>query len=237
MSSSSSILLSENNFKLNVDDLTTELYINKDFENDITLLIDTHSPHPKFTAALQYIFNLHSLDLLKLNPPSTDGICSIKNATNKENYNEENEYSTSNPEPPITLDQLHMFLDAFDTLSHPPENLDFLFELYSNNPSLSYRSKWDTIVCCSWSAFHSMYIDLACRCPRTVWNHLFAFGFDGFLDLNVDFTQAERATAARGLCLSCNKPATTHLTRTSLLCQNCEQEFEPDTEDLVFICC
>lgn len=228
----------------------------QDDTTNISLLINDKDAHPKFTSALGFIFACYSFDLLQVNQPCIDGSSSSGDYKNKlmtlfsfrtlcaqllPGFQGEVVYSQENPEPPISLDQLHMFLDAHDTYVCPPWSFDSLFELYSNNPPLSFHCTWENTLCCSWPAFHQMYVDFARRSPRLVWNHMFAMSFDGFLDLkddddNDEYSQFKRATAARGLCVGCNQPATTHLTRRTLKCARCQEENNND-DDPLFVCC
>lgn len=137
--------------------------------------------------------------------------------------------------------QLQMFLNFYDDFWLDDGDMELVeFEtlamFYTTPPTLS-DDWWDHVLSLSWKAFHSMYVDLARRSPRTVWNHLFAFRFNGFLDWSSERSDTEVALSSRGRCLNCRKPATTHLTRSGLICSTCNTTFFSQSDDELFVCC
>jgi hypothetical protein len=229
--------------------------LKQDAEQDsginMTLLVGKRA-HRKFTAALTRLFTLYSLDLFghhnplqKVMPlasfrmfcahwfPSFDA--EAESAQDSAALMRDPYYSR--PEPALSDSQLHLFLDFHDLYYKPRAEMHTLSVFYCASPLLTESRAWDYHICLSASAFTSMMIDFALRSPRLVWNLLFALGYNGYLDCTEEYSVVERAFAARGQCLECHKPATTHLTRCSLICACCESAYISDPEDHLFVVC
>lgn len=235
---------------------TTTTQLDVSDSDNVKLLIGMEA-HPKFTEALQYIFERFSIDLFCLNdcsrnvtPPIPASPDDYKNkvmslsmfrllcAKALPGMDREIRYSRTVPVPDLTVSQQYMFLDFHDKYWKPSSD-DFSSLSVFYNPIAPCLSdpEWDPCLCLSWQAFHSMYVDFALRSPRIVWNQLFAFGFNGDLEWNDELTQTQRALAARGLCVECRSPVTTHMTRLSLKCPHCADCEIEDESDSSFICC
>lgn len=189
----------------------------------------TYTPHPKFIRGLRYLFAPGARDMQYRDvhdDPESYKNCVMTLHSYRLMYARFTPYTgDSAPIQSLTWAQYHLFLEFQDTYwNMDPYYVDRIGELYTDSPQLLQRSTLDFYACLSWNAFCKMYIALARRAPRTVWEHFFASNHNGWLDFTMEFSLEQQQLISNGLCTNCEQQVGTQITRCTLRCVDCHKQ-------------